>query len=128
MIETNKQGGKQTKITEKPTELPPMALLAVAAVMAEGSEAYPREADGTPNWFRISSKSNLDHSLRHAFLYQAEMNGPENDRDWAYACEELTHFVARGLMALERLLEEMDTAEWDCPEDHTTTGIWGTEE
>lgn len=103
-IITNEQGGKQSKIDGRPTEFPPLAFLEVSAVMGMGSERYPREADGTPNWHRIDCFSNLDHGLIHAARFLAERNKP--DRNLAVMRKELSHYAARACMALEMFLKE----------------------
>lgn len=104
MIETNEQGGKQSKIDGRITEVPPLALIEVSSVMALGAQNYPREADGTPNWHKIDSSSNLDHALEHAATFLAERNKP--DRDIAKMREELGHFAARAMMSLEQFVRE----------------------
>lgn len=103
-IITNEQGGKQSKIKGEPCEIPPLALIEVSTVMALGHKNYPREADGTCNWHKIDSISNLDHGLEHAFNFLAERNKP--DRDISVMREELSHHAARALMALEQFLRE----------------------
>ena len=103
-IETNARGGKQSVIKGQMSELPPLALIEVSAVMALGAKRYPREPDGTPNWHRINCYSNLDHALEHAFNFLAERNRPERNVD--YMREELSHFAARALMAMEQFLRE----------------------
>jgi len=102
MIETNEQGGKQSKILGKMTEVPPLALIEVSKVMGEGSNVYPRELNGTPNWHKIDSMSNLDHALEHAVNFLIERN--EKDRNYEYMREELSHFTARAMMALEQFI------------------------
>ena len=72
--------------------------------MGLGSENYPREADGTPNWHNIDCYSNLDHGLEHIFNFLAERNKP--DRDAGKMREELSHYAARAMMALEQFLRE----------------------
>ena len=102
MIETNEQGGKQSKILGRMTEVPPLALLEVSKVMGVGSKVYPREPDGSPNWYKIDSCSNLDHALEHATNFLIERN--EKDRNYEYMREELSHFTARAMMAMEQFL------------------------
>lgn len=104
MIETNERGGKQSKIKGRMTEIPPEALLEASKVMGEGSKAYPREDDGTPNWHKIDCYSNLDHALEHAFNFLAMRNAP--DRSPESMLEELSHFAARALMSLEQFIRE----------------------
>ena len=104
MIETNKRGGKQSKIKGKMTEVPPLALIEVSIVMAIGAKNCPREKDGTPNWHKINCYSNIDHSLEHVANFTAE--GNKSDRDKKYMREELSHYAARALMALEQFLRE----------------------
>jgi nucleoside 2-deoxyribosyltransferase len=106
-IVTNKQGGKQSAITGKMTEVPPIALLAISEVMGKGSEVYPRETDGSPNWHRIDSKSNLDHALEHAARFMEVCNRVPGSGLDALAFEELSHFAARAMMALEMYIKEV---------------------
>lgn len=105
-IEVNELGGKQSKIKGRMTEIPPLALIEVSAVMGLGSVNYPREADHSPNWHKIDSYSNLDHALEHAFNFLKERN-LGFDGSPGYMKEELSHFAARALMALEQFLREM---------------------
>ena len=103
-IETNAQGGKQSKIEGKCTEIPPLAMIELSKVMGLGSVNYPREADLSPNWHRIDSFSNLDHCLEHVFNFLAERNKP--DRNIEYMREELSHCLARAAMAMEMFIKE----------------------
>ena len=101
-IIANDRGGKQSQIKGKMTEVPPLALLELSKVMEQGSETYPREPDGTPNWYKIGCYSNLDHGLEHAINFLIEHNKPEPDQ--AYMLEELSHLAARSMMALEQFI------------------------
>lgn len=103
-IVTNEQGGKQSEITGRMTEVPPLALIEVSKVMGLGQERYPRELDGSPNWHKIDCMSNLDHCLEHAANFLVERNDPT--RDGKYMLEELGHTAARALMALEMFIKE----------------------
>jgi len=105
-IITNEQGGKQSKIAGMMTEVPPLATIEVSKVMGLGSKAYPREEDGTPNWYKIDCLSHLDHSLEHALNFLAERNKP--DRDVAMLREELSHYAARAWMGLEMFIKESE--------------------
>ena len=88
-IVTNSKGGKQSKIHGK--------------VMAEGLKRYPRMSDGSPNWHLIDHRSNMDHALEHAYNFLNMRNYPgETDKE----LEELSHFAARALMALEMFMME----------------------
>ncbi len=82
----NAAGGKQSKIAERPTLLPPRATLAVSAVLTAGAAKY-----GESNWHLISTNEHLDHALRHIFKYLA------NDATESH----LSHAACRLLMALE---------------------------
>ena len=104
-IVTNEQGGKQSKIRGKMSEVPPLAIIEVSEVMALGQSRYPREPDGTPNWYKIDCMSNLDHALEHAFNLLAERN--KAVRNDAFMREELSHLAARSLMALEQFIREL---------------------
>jgi len=114
-IIVNSKGGKQSKIFGRITEVPPIALRIVSGVMAEGRIKYPREEDGSPNWYKISCLSNLDHAGEHLENFLTLRNGgPRVDGngnddypadeleklDWM--SEELSHFAARAMMALEQ--------------------------
>ena len=101
---TNKEGGKQSKIYGQMSEVPPGALNIVSQFMALGAVRYPREADGTPNWHRISCISNLDHGLEHAMNFIRHSNLAFRIREYQF--EELAHHAARALMALERFISE----------------------
>ena len=101
-IISNERGGKQSAIKGKMTEVPPLALLELSKVMGLGSETYPRESDGTPNWYKIGCYSNLDHGLEHAINFLIEHNKP--DADQVYMLEELSHLAARSMMALEQFI------------------------
>jgi len=86
------------------TEVPPLALIELSNVMGLGSERYPREVDGTPNWHSIGCISNVDHALRHAILFLAERNKTNPDQE--FMKEELSHFAARTMMALEQFIRK----------------------
>jgi len=104
-IITNEKGGKQSDIgLSKMTEVPPLALIEVSKVMGYGSTRYPREADGTPNWYKIDCKSNLDHAMLHLGNYLAHKNLPAVDQKPEYLLDELSHFTARAMMGLEQFL------------------------
>ena len=103
-IITNETGGKQSKIAGMITEIPPLGLIEVSGVMALGSVNYPREDNGSPNWHKIDCMSNLDHAMEHVFTFLAERNKPISDFDKMK--EELSHFAARALMAMEMFIKE----------------------
>jgi len=103
-IVVNKEGGKQSFIEGQMTEVPPIALREVARVMELGRKRYPREKDGTPNWHKISCNSNLDHALEHILNYLDVRNKPYTEGGALYMREELSHFAARALMALEQFI------------------------
>ena len=111
-IETNERGGKQSKIKGRMTEVPPLALIEVSAVMAEGASNYPRNEDGTPNWHSIDCASNLDHAMEHVANFLAERNKPKLEgyagryADQAVLREELSHAASRMMMALEQFIRE----------------------
>ena len=106
VIETNARGGKQSKIKGRMTEVPPLALIEVSAVMALGAKNYPREADGTPNWYNISCSENLDHAMEHVANYLAMRNCIDIVRDPEPMREELSHATARMMMAMEQFIRE----------------------
>jgi len=100
----NERGGKQSEIKGKMTEVPPLALIELSKVMGEGSVNYPREEDGTPNWHKIGCYSNLDHALEHIANFMVMRNAPETVRDPLSMLEEISHFAARAMMALEQYI------------------------
>lgn len=107
-IVTNSKGGKGSKIYGKMSEVPPLALLEVAKVMAEGAERYPREADGTPNWHKVGCIENLDHGMEHVANFVRIRNtvrwGDSQDHKDNCMKTELSHAACRLLMALEQLI------------------------
>jgi hypothetical protein len=107
LIETNDRGGKQSKIKGRMTEVPPLALIEVSAVMGLGASNYPRSEDGVPNWYNISCAENIDHAMEHVANYlvlRNDMTGQfcslEDMR------EELSHATARMMMAMEQFIRE----------------------
>lgn len=106
-IITTEAGGKQSKIRGKMTEVPPLALIEVSEVMGLGSVNYPREEDGTPNWHKIDSMSNLDHAMEHVANFLAERNQGD-ELDGGYMREELSHATARMMMAMEMFIKEIE--------------------
>jgi hypothetical protein len=109
-IVKSSRGGKQSKIKTRPTELPPIGTLLVSQVMGNGSQRYPREEDGTPNWHRIDFDSNLDHAIEHLLNFCVERN--KADRNYDVLMEELSHAGARILMALEQYAREVYPNDW----------------
>lgn len=108
IVETT-QGGKQSKIDHAPMELPPLALLELANVMKLGAEKY-----GSNNWFGISTRSELNHGIRHFLRYRELLDIIHTDPN-AYNAEahallkdEISHFACRALMALNQFLRTND--------------------
>lgn len=95
-ITTNNQGGKQSKITEMCSELPPYALLKVAEVCGTGAAKY-----GSLNWHKIPVMSEMDHALRHGLRFLAYWNA---QADYHLLEEELSHFTTRAIFALDQLI------------------------
>jgi len=91
-------GGKQSRIEEACSELPPFAMLSLAQVLAQGAVKY-----GSLNWHNISVKSELDHALRHTFrfLLMENLQVPSAER----VCE-LSHAACRLVMALDQFIRE----------------------
>lgn len=85
---TNAAGGKQSHSPYRADLLPPHALLAVAAVMAEGAAKY-----GANNWHKISAADNLNHAMVHLLALNA---GDTSD-------EHLEHAATRILFALDQV-------------------------
>jgi hypothetical protein len=63
---TNAAGGKQHDVDYAFHAMPPDALLAVAAVLKRGLEAY-----GLNNWKKIPIEEHLNHSVGHSFKHLA---------------------------------------------------------
>ncbi len=103
-IITNERGGKQSEIQGRMTEVPPLAIIEISKVMGLGSEVYPRERNGTPNWHNIDCYSNGDHAVEHFFNALAERNKANRSKE--YMRKELAHFAARAVMTLEQFLRE----------------------
>jgi len=67
----NKNGGRQSKIEEAPRLLPPVAQLEKSKVLAKGFRY------GLNNWKLLTKEENIDHALRHIFLYlNGDMSEP----------------------------------------------------
>lgn len=64
--ETNKYGGKQSKLTGRYDLLDPIALDAIASILATGAEKY-----GEDNWRLITTCEHLNHALTHIFRWLA---------------------------------------------------------
>ena len=107
IVEQTSSGGKQSAIQGLPTLIPPYALMAISATMKRGSKY------GVENWHNIPvmatevdekdgkavvDTGELDHALQHYLNFMTE------------AChdpmEELAHFAARALMALDQYARE----------------------
>jgi hypothetical protein len=84
-IEVNANGGKQSRLGERWDLLPQPALQAIAACMHRGTEKY-----GERNYHKISVSSNLNHAIRHAFLFIESGNE-----------EDIINAATRMLFALE---------------------------
>ena len=93
-------GGKQSRIEEACSELPPFAMLSLSQVLAQGTAKY-----GSLNWHNISVKSELDHALRHTFqfLLLENCSGSSIER-----MRELSHAACRLVMALDQFIREED--------------------
>lgn len=65
-IDTNEQGGKQTKSFFKSELLDPVFLLQVSNVLKEGAEKYGRD-----NWHNIPVDNHLGRALTHLLLWLA---------------------------------------------------------
>jgi len=96
----NPSGGKQSYIKGWPTLIPPYALLAESMVFKKGAKY------GVQNWHQIlvqvesveGGAGELDHAIYH---YLNFVTGQGDD-----PLEELSHFVARALMALDQYIRE----------------------
>ena len=101
-VEITSTGGKQSEIEGMPTLVPAYALRAVAATMKRGSKY------GLNNWTLIPVQATehaegevdsgeLDHAIQHYLNFMTEAEDP---------MEELTHFTARAMMALDQFIRE----------------------
>jgi hypothetical protein len=84
--ETNSNGGRQAKLTERCDLLPPAAILAVAGVLMKGAAKY-----GERNWRLITAREHLNHAIRHCFKW---LLGDKSE-------PHLSHAACRIMMALE---------------------------
>ena len=82
----NDRGGRQSDTPYRADLLPPLATLAVAAVLKPGAEKY-----GVNNWHKIPVEDHLNHALVHVFAW---LSGDRQDGH-------LEHAACRVLMALE---------------------------
>jgi hypothetical protein len=92
-IETNANGGRQSRLAERTDLLPPAAVLAVARVLKGGAAKY-----GDRNWRLIGVREHLNHALTHAYKYLA------GDAEEPH----LHNAACRLMMALEIELVGMD--------------------
>jgi hypothetical protein len=95
-IETNPNGGRQSRLAERTDLLPPAAVLAVARVLKGGAAKY-----GDRNWRLIGVREHLNHALTHAYKFLA------GDAEEPH----LHNAACRLLMALEIELVGMDRPE-----------------
>ena len=101
MIEQTTSGGKQSKIDGLPTLIPPYALAEISKVMKEGSKY------GVGNWHKIPiiatqsgdsvDAGEIDHALEHCYYFLIGHGDP---------LEQLSHFAARAMMALDQYIRE----------------------
>lgn len=94
-------GGKQSAIEGLFTLVPPHALMAVSKTMKRGSKY------GVENWHKIPivttqvgesvDVGELDHALEHCLNFL---------RGYGEPMEQLTHFAARALMALDQYIRD----------------------
>lgn len=90
-METNAQGGKQSRSEYAFHLIPPEALLELAQVFAEGAKKYERN-----NWQKISAEEHFNHMLVH---YYAAVLGDTQDNH-------LGHFLCRAVMTYCMLKKE----------------------
>lgn len=90
-LETNAQGGKQSRSEYAFHLIPPEALLALAKVFAEGAQKYERN-----NWQKIPAEEHFNHMLIH---YYAAVLGDTQD-------DHLGHFLCRAVMAYFMMQKE----------------------
>lgn len=88
MIETNKYGGRQSKLDVRFDLIPQCPLAVVANILQRGAEKY-----GENNWKGITTREHLNHALAHInryFLLKEELA----TRDEEYE-DELGHALCR---------------------------------
>ena len=83
---TNAAGGKQSTTPVRLDCLPPLAILAVGAVLKHGAEKY-----GDKNWHKIPVNEHVNHALAHIM---AHLEGDKGDTH-------LSHAACRLLFALD---------------------------
>jgi len=103
LITITPSGGSQTKIESSFTEVPQHALHEVAKVMNQGMIKYGRH-----NWYKISVYDEIDHSLEHLSNFMRRLHHHDA------MLEELSHYAARALMALDQFIRRPDFL---CEED-----------
>jgi len=100
-MELTSTGGKQSPIEGLFSLIPPHALMAISKTMKRGSKY------GIGNWHKIPIMAKqadttidvgeLDHALEHYLNFVRNHGDP---------MEQLTHFAARALMALDQFIRE----------------------
>jgi hypothetical protein len=84
-IETNANGGKQSRLPASFVLMDANAMFRLGRVLKQGSEKYERD-----NWRKISTEEHIDHALTHIFAY---IGGDTQD-------EHLDHAFCRLMMAI----------------------------
>src|SRR4051812_9165295 len=88
-IVANERGGKQSHAPYRCDLLPPLAVLAVAKVLAHGAAKY-----GPHNWHAIPVADHINHAMTHVYAWLA---GDKSD-------DHLGHAACRIVMALDQEL------------------------
>lgn len=84
-IETNKYGGKQSRLNRRYDLIPPIALEVAAAALHHGAVKY-----GENNWKQITTNEHVNHALNHLFEF---LKGADESED------HLAHALVRIMFA-----------------------------
>jgi hypothetical protein len=103
-VTANANGGKQSATPYFFRGLSPVALAAVARLLADGAVKYDQDTPGGPfadpttrNWHKIEDWEHVEHAFQHLF---ADLAGDTSD-------DHLVHALCRLMMAVhQRLTKE----------------------
>jgi len=93
VIETNANGGKNSKIDTRYDLIPPKVLRLLARVLAEGAEKYAPN-----NWKLVEPDDHDNHAMRHRTEYLLDPT-----------LEHLGHYLTRVVMFISQELDDLDT-------------------
>jgi len=86
-ITTNEHGGRHSRLATRCDLLPPLAMLSLSRLLAEGVATYGERA----NWQALSSSEHIQHALEHMLRL---MDGQDDE-------DHLQHAALRLAMALD---------------------------